>query len=83
MRKTQQSYAAIYRQMQNSYAKIDPVLKVLQDNTLYLKHNLNARAISGISNEVLSVEGKVAALIQQMEKSIEESKEFIAAMNNK
>lgn len=82
MRKTQQSYAAIYRQMQNSYAKIDPVLKVLQDNTLYLKHNLNARAISGISNEVLSVEGKVAALIQQMEKSIEESKAFIAAMNN-
>ena len=83
MRTTEQRYAVIYSQMQNSHAKIAPVLRVLQDNTLYLKHNLNARAISGISNEVLSVEGKVAVLIQQMEKSIEESKEFISAMNNK
>jgi hypothetical protein len=56
------------------------VLKVLQDNTLYLKHNLNARAINGISNEVLLVETKVAQLIEQMEASIGESKLFIKSM---
>ena len=83
MRATEQKYTAIYQQMQASYARVEPVLEVLQDNTLYLKHNLNARAISGISNEVLSVEGKVAALIKQMEVSISESKEFINAMGNK
>lgn len=77
---TQQRYATIYRQMQDSYAKVLPVLQVLQDNTLYLKHNLNARAVSGISNEVLAVEGKVAELIRQMEVSIAESKQFIDSM---
>jgi len=82
LRSTEQRYATIYRQMQNSYARVQPVLKVLQDNTLYLKHNLNARAISGISNEVLSVEGKVAQLIAQMEQSISESQQFIDSMGN-
>ena len=82
LKMTEQRYAVIYRQMQNSYARVQPVLQVLQDNTLYLKHNLNARAISGITNEVLSVEDKVAQLIIQMEKSIRESKQFIDSMGN-
>ena len=82
LKMTEQRYAVIYRQMQNSYARVQPVLQVLQDNTLYLKHNLNARAISGITNEVLSVEDKVAQLIVQMEKSIRESKQFIDSMGN-
>ena len=80
--KTKIRYAVIHQQMQNAYAKVEPVLQVLQDNTLYLKHNLNARVISGISSEVLSVEGKVAALIQQMELSIAESKQFIESMKS-
>ena len=28
-----------------------PVLRVLQDNVLYLKHNLNAKAVGAISGE--------------------------------
>jgi len=82
LRSTEQRYATIYQQMQNSYERVQPVLKVLQDNTLYLKHNLNARTISGISNEVLSVEGKVTQLIAQMERSISESKQFIDSIGN-
>lgn len=82
LKMTEQRYAVIYRQMQNSYARVQPVLQVLQDNTLYLRHNLNARAVSGISSEVLSVEDKVEQLIAQMEKSINESKQFINSMSN-
>jgi len=77
---TKQRYAIIYQKMQTSYDKVLPVLKVLQDNTLYLKHNLNARAVNGLSNEVLSVENKVTELIRQMEISIDESKRFIDQM---
>jgi len=66
--------------MRASQKRIDPVLRVLQDNTLFLKHNLNARAISSISSEVLTVESKVALLIQQMEASIRESENFINDM---
>lgn len=80
---TKQRYSFIYKKMQASYAKVLPVLNVLQDNTLYLKHNLNARAVNGLSSEVLSVESKVAQLIREMETSIDESKRFINEMENK
>jgi hypothetical protein len=77
---TKKRYAVIYSKMQASQQRVEPVLKVLQDNTLYLKHNLNARAVNSLSNEVLVIEDKVAILIQQMEASINESKNFIDAM---
>ena len=77
---TKQRYAVIYNKMQASQQRVEPVLKILQDNTLYLKHNLNARAVNGLSNEVLVIEDKVAVLIQQMEASINESKRFVDAM---
>lgn len=78
---TKTRYAALFKKMRDSQSRISPVLEVLQDNTLYLKHNLNARAISSISNEVLDIEGKVGLLIKQMEESIAESKAFIRDMN--
>ena len=80
---TKQRYAGIYKKMQTSQQRVEPVLKILQDNTLYLKHNLNARAVTSLSNEVLVIEDKVALLIRQMEDSIDESKSFIQAMQNK
>ncbi len=80
---TKKRYATIYKKMQDSQQRVDPVLKVLQDNTLYLKHNLNARAVNSLSSEVIVIEGKVARLIEQMEASINESKKFIDAMQNK
>jgi len=80
---TKQRYAVIYKKMQTSQQRVEPVLKVLQDNTLYLKHNLNARAVNSLSSEVLNVEDKVAVLIEQMEASINESQNFINAMQNK
>ncbi|GAA6139244.1 DUF2959 domain-containing protein [Arenicella sp. 4NH20-0111] len=80
---TKKRYAKIHRTMTESHAKVEPVLKVLQDNTLYLKHNLNARAVTSLSNEVIVIEDKVKNLIQQMEASINESKTFVSAMQNK
>jgi len=77
---TKQRYAAIYQKMRESSAKVDPVLQVLQDNTLYLKHNLNARSVSGLSSEVEVIEDQVRSLIAQMEASINESKTFINSL---
>lgn len=80
LRTTEQRYATLYQKMQASQRRVTPVLKVLQDNTLYLKHNLNARAINGLSSEVLQIESKVAELIKQMEVSINESNQFVKSM---
>lgn len=79
---TKQRYAIIYQKMQQSYDNVLPVLRVLQDNTLYLKHNLNARAVNALSGEVLSIESKITELIRQMEVSIDESTQFINQMEN-
>lgn len=78
--KTKKRYAAIYKAMQDSYNTIPPVLNILRDNTLYLKHNLNANAISSMQGEVKSIKGKVNILIKEMEASITESQQFISQM---
>ncbi len=78
--KTKTNYAAIYKAMQDSYKTIPPVLNILRDNTLYLKHNLNANAISSMQGEVKSIKGKVNTLIKEMESSITESQQFISQM---
>ncbi|RBP48570.1 DUF2959 family protein [Arenicella xantha] len=80
---TKARYADIYQKMKVSQSRIEPVLRVLQDNTLYLKHNLNARAVSSISGEVVIIESQVEDLIQQMEASITESNRFVKSMRNK
>ncbi len=78
--KTKKRYATIYKAMQGSYDTIPPVLNILRDNTLYLKHNLNANAISSMQGEVKSIKGKVNTLIKEMEASITESQQFISQM---
>lgn len=77
---TKDRYAKIYQKMQASHQRVIPVLQVLQDNTLYLKHNLNARAVASLSGEVVIIEDKVRALIAQMEASIDESKAFVDSL---
>lgn len=57
--------------------KMDPVLASLKDNVLYLKHNLNARAVSAIRTEFVSIERDIRALIDDMQRSIASSEAFI------
>jgi len=54
-----------------------PVLAKLNDYVLYLKHNLNAKAIGSLSGEVISIEKDVAKLIKDMNASIDEAQNFI------
>ncbi|NND82680.1 MAG: DUF2959 domain-containing protein [Gammaproteobacteria bacterium] len=80
---TRNRYQALYVKMQTAQQRVQPVLEVLQDNTLFLKHNLNARAVSSLSGEVLRVQDKVAVLISDMELSIDEARDFVRQMQNK
>ncbi len=77
---TRQRYQAILGKMRASAERVTPVLQILQDNTLFLKHNLNARAVAGIGGELTSIESKVSLLIEQMEASIAESQRFVKSM---
>lgn len=63
--------------MNRSTKGMYPVLVKLKDYTLYLKHNLNAKAVGSLSGEVVSIEKDVAGLIKDMNASIKEAQNFI------
>jgi HSP90 family molecular chaperone len=74
---TQKQYNAMMAAMRKSEAKMTPVLTALNDNVLYLKHNLNARAVASLQVEFESIENDIGVLIEEMRKSIEVSDAFI------
>lgn len=80
LRETQRRYASLLQSMERAAATMDPVLDKLQDNVLYLKHNLNAAAVDAIRGEYRSLQTDVAELIEEMEVAIAESDAFIEAM---
>lgn len=80
LRDTKQRYRKLLSAMQNAESKMEPVLSVFRDQVLFLKHNLNARAIASLQNTVVELESDVAALIADMNKSIAEADEFIKSI---
>ena len=80
LRQPRQRYEDMLRAMRNAEGKMDPVLQRLQDNVLYLKHNLNANAIGALQGELTTIRGDVDTLIAEMNKAISESDAFIASM---
>ena len=80
LRETRKRYDAMVVALRKSEAKMDPVLVALKDNVLYLKHNLNARAVASLKVEFKSIEDDIAALIREMRKAIATSDAFIESM---
>jgi len=81
LRDTQDRYDILVDKMDAATDSMDPVLSVFKDRVLYLKHNLNARAIASLGTETARLEGDVARLIAEMEQSIAAANAFIAEMN--
>ncbi len=79
---TQRQFKKLLRSMRRSEDKMTPVLGALKDNTLYLKHNLNAQAISAIKGEFSNLKRNIQTLMKDMNQSIEDSNDFIEQMNN-
>ena len=80
---TKRQYKQLITAMESAESKLAPVLAVFKDQVLYLKHNLNARAISALKNELGGIKSDVSSLILAMEKSIDEANNFISSMENK
>lgn len=66
--------------MQVARNRVDPVMAVLNDNVLYLKHSLNAQALAALRGQAILLEGEVEALIRDMQIAIDEADAFIANM---
>ncbi|MFH2092472.1 MAG: DUF2959 domain-containing protein [Pseudomonadota bacterium] len=70
-------YAKLETVMKKSMDRMAPVLSKLNDYVLYLKHNLNAKAVGSLGSEVVSIEKEVTRLIADMNTSIKEADHFI------
>ena len=77
---TRNRFARLQRSMSRAEASMDPVLTNLQDYVLYLKHNLNAQAVSSLRKEVADIETEVTSLIADMNRSIKEADAFVKTM---
>lgn len=80
LKDTRQRYRNLMTSMRRAEKSMEPVLVAFQDQVLVLKHNLNARAIGSLRNELSGIERDTARLIEQMQKAINEANAFIDSM---
>ena len=78
---TRKRYDVLMVAMKGAETKMTPVLGAFGDQVLFLKHNLNAQAITSLQDTVVKIESDVGKLIEEMQKSIAEADSFIASMS--
>lgn len=77
---TRDSYEELIKRMDAAAASMDPVLRKFRNRVLFIKHNLNAQAIASLKGTEVDLGNDIERLIKEMEASIREADEFIAAM---
>lgn len=82
LRDTQSRYSSLVKAMRKAESKMAPVLSALQDNVLYLKHNLNASAIGALQGEFSGIKKEINTLINEMNTAISQSNAFISSMKS-
>lgn len=82
LKAAKQNYARLIKTMRLAESKIQPVLSSFKDQVLYLKHNLNARAISALHHEFIEIGIDISQLIHAMELTILEASQFVSLLSN-
>jgi hypothetical protein len=80
LKETQRKYEGLLRSMRKVEKSMQPVLTALQDNVLYLKHNLNAKAVGALQGEFSTIKKDVNVLLGEMNAAILQSDEFIKTL---
>ncbi|EWC42036.1 DUF2959 domain-containing protein [Stutzerimonas stutzeri] len=81
--RTRAEYRTLIQRMKAAEQRIEPVLSVLRDQVLFLKHNLNARAISALHGEYRTLQGNVDQLMAEMQRAIDEADTFVRRLQAK
>jgi len=82
MRRTRRRYDQLLTAMNRAAEKMDPVLDAFRNQVLFLKHNLNARAIASLEQNLAALQDEIAVLIADMERAIAEANAFIEEMES-
>ncbi len=77
---TRRNYDNVLRLMRRAADRMDPVLATFRDQVLWMKHNLNARALASLDSTQRTLEADISRLIADMETSIREAESFIKSL---
>lgn len=80
LRDTRGRYGELIAAMRRAEVSMEPVLTLFRDQVLTLRHNLNARAIGALENELGAIEDATDELIRDMERAIAAASAFIDTM---
>jgi hypothetical protein len=77
---TRRRYEELMDAMHTAADRMDPILAKFHDQVLFVKHNLNAQAIAGLTTTNEGLQKDITRLIEDMERSIREADGFIRTM---
>lgn len=77
---TKNKYEALHKQLRQSEKKMEPILERLNDQVLFLKHNLNAQAIGGLKTESSRIQSDIEKLMKEMKEASQEADELIESL---
>jgi hypothetical protein len=77
---TRHRYDDLHAALKRAEESMDPVLRRLRDQVLFLKHNLNAAAIASLTGESANIQTEIGKLISDMNAAIAEADKFINTM---
>lgn len=77
---TRQEYSQLIGSMRESEQRLDPALRAMEDQVLFLKHNLNTRAIASLREEAVRIDNDVEQLVAALKQSIAKADSFIQTM---
>lgn len=80
LKQTKERFKVLQSQMNSAETKIQPVLTKLKDQVLFLKHNLNAKAIAGLKAESADIETDIKSLLKEVEEASKEADQFIKTL---
>lgn len=81
LRDAQARQSAYMQAMRRTEDQMTPVLGAFHDQVLFLKHNLNARAIGSLKGTSVSINTDVAKLMKSIDSSMQEADKLIASLS--
>ena len=77
LRATRRRYEALHEALKRAESSMEPVITQFRDQVLFLKHNLNAQALSSLQKEALNIQDDISKLLVEMDQSIRQADSFI------
>lgn len=77
LNETKKSYRALISQAHSVEMNMDKILAKMKDQTLYLKHNLNAASLNSFKSAIFDIKEEMAQLTQEIEKATGKAEKFL------